>query len=54
MPVIRFELLVNLLKKAIKDFGNENPMRTNKFVKMLQDTVDKYHERRGQISEKEI
>lgn len=53
MPTTRFELLVKLLKKAIAEFGNANPMESKKFEQMLKDTVDEYHVRRGQISQQE-
>lgn len=45
MPCTKFELLVKLLRKAIKEYKKTNKTRAEHFYKLLQATVEEYHNR---------
>jgi len=45
MPCTKFELLVKLLRKAIKEYKKTNKSRAEHFYKLLQATVEEYHNR---------
>ena len=45
MPCTKFELLVKLLRKAIKEYKKTNKTRAEHFFKLLQATVEEYHNR---------
>ena len=49
MPYTRFQLLCKLLQRAIKGLGGRNKVRAEQFQKMLQETIDKYNNRRKRI-----
>ena len=45
MPCTKFELLVKLLRKAIKEYKKTNKIRAEHFYKLLQATIEEYHNR---------
>lgn len=45
LPNTRFQVLVNLLRKNIKDYGKTNRTRAEVFEKLLQDIIDQYNDR---------
>lgn len=45
MPCTKFELLVKLLRKAIKEYKKTNKSRADHFYKLLQATIEEYHNR---------
>lgn len=45
MPCTKFELLVKLLRKAIKEYKKTNKSRAEHFYKLLQATIEEYHNR---------
>lgn len=45
MPCTKFELLVKMLRKAIKEYSKTNKTRADHFQKLLQATLDEYHNR---------
>lgn len=45
MPCTKFELLVKMLRKAIKEYSKTNKSRADHFQKLLQATLDEYHNR---------
>lgn len=45
MPCTKFELLVKLLRKAIKEYKKTNKSRAEHFYKLFQATIEEYHNR---------
>jgi type I restriction enzyme R subunit len=45
MPCTKFELLVKLLRKAIKEYKKTNKVRAEHFTKLLEKTLEEYHNR---------
>ncbi len=45
LPCTKFELLVKMLRKAIKEYSKTNKSRADHFQKLLQATLDEYHNR---------
>lgn len=45
LPCTKFELLVKMLRKAIKEYSKTNKSRADHFQKLLQATLDEYHHR---------
>lgn len=45
MPCTKFELLVKMLRKAIKEYKKTNKTRADHFYKLLQATLEEYHNR---------
>ena len=45
MPNTKFQLLVKMLRKAIKDYAKTNKVRADHFEKLLQQTIDEYNTR---------
>lgn len=45
LPCTKFELLVKMLRKAIKEYCKTNKSRADHFQKLLQATLDEYHNR---------
>lgn len=45
MPNTRFQILVNLLRKSIKEYGKTNRTRAEVYEKLLQDVIDQYNNR---------
>jgi len=45
MPNTKFQLLVKMLRKAIKDYSRTNKVRADHFDKLLQQTIDEYNTR---------
>lgn len=45
MPCTKFELLVKMLKKVIKEYKKTNKTRADHFYKLLKQTVEQYHNR---------
>ncbi len=46
MPYTRFQLLCKLLQRAIKGLGGKNKGKADEFQKMLQETIDRYNNRK--------
>ncbi len=53
MPASKLELLVKMLRKQIKEYGKTNQMAAKKFSEMLEETIQRYHERRKSLSAEE-
>jgi len=45
MPHTKFQLLVQMLQKAIKEYSKTNKVRAEHFAKLLEETVDEYNTR---------
>lgn len=45
LPNTRFQILVNLLRRNIKDYGKTNRTRAEVYEKLLQDIIDQYNDR---------
>lgn len=45
MPNTKFQLLVKMLKKAIREYSKTNKIQAEKFEKLLGDTIDDYNTR---------
>lgn len=45
LPNTKFQLLVKLLKKTIKDYSRTNKVKAQQFLEMLEKVVDKYNNR---------
>lgn len=45
MPNTRFQILVSLLRKSIKEYGKTNRTRAEVYEKLLQDVIDQYNNR---------
>ena len=45
MPNTKFQLLVKMLKKAIREYSKTNKIQAEKFDKLLGDTIDEYNTR---------
>lgn len=45
LPNTRFEMLVKLLKKSIKEYGRTNRTRADVYQKLLQHVIDQYNDR---------
>lgn len=45
MPCTKFEMLVKLLRRAIKEYKKTNKTRAEHFYKLLQATLEEYHNR---------
>lgn len=45
LPCTKFELLAKMLRKAIKEYSKTNKTRADHFQKLLQATLDEYHNR---------
>ncbi len=50
LPATKLEVLVKLLRRQIKEYGNVNRVAAKKFQEMLEETIEKYHERRKSLS----
>lgn len=53
MPATKLELLIKMLKKAIKEYRKTNGVEAKKFQEMLEKTIEQYHERRKSLSAEE-
>ncbi len=53
LPATKLEMLIKLLKKAIKDYSNTNAVESKRFQEMLEKTIEIYHERRKALSAEE-
>lgn len=45
LPFTKFQLMVKLLKQAIRDYGKTNKVRADYFDRLLQQTIDDYNTR---------
>ena len=45
MPCTKFQLMVKVLKQAIKDYRNTNKVRADYFANLLEQTIDEYNTR---------
>ena len=50
MPATKLELLIKMLKKAIKDYSKTNQVAAKSFQELLEKTIEQYHERRKQLT----
>ncbi len=53
MPATKLEVLVKLLRRQIREFGRANQVEARKFQEMLEETIEKYHERRKSLPQEE-
>lgn len=53
LPATKLEVLVKMLRKAIKEYKNTNKIAAEKYEDLLKETLDKYHERRSALSAEE-
>lgn len=53
MPATKLELLVKMLRKQIKEYGNVNQLAAKTFQEMLERTIAQYHERRKHLNAEE-
>lgn len=53
LPATKLEVLVKMLRKAIKEYKNTNKIAAEKYEELLKETLDKYHERRSALSAEE-
>ncbi len=53
MPATKLEILVKMLRKAIKEYKNTNKVAAEKYEDLLQKTLDTYHDRRAKLSSEE-
>ena len=51
LPATKFELLIKLLKKQIKEYKKTNKVTAEKFEEMLDKTIEEYHSRRKTVSD---
>ena len=50
MPATKLELLVKMLRKQITEYGKTNQLAAKKYKEMLEETINKYHERRKHLT----
>ncbi len=53
MPATKLELLVKMLRKAIKEYSKTNQLAAKTFQEMLEKTIAEYHERRKHLTAEE-
>ena len=53
LPATKLEVLVKMLRKAIREYKNTNKIAAEKYEELLKETLDKYHERRSALSAEE-
>lgn len=53
LPATKLEVLVKMLRKAIKEYKSTNKIAAEKYEELLKETLDKYHERRSALSAEE-
>lgn len=53
MPATKLELLVKMIRKQIKEYGKVNRLAAASFQKMLEKTIEEYHERRKHLTAEE-
>ena len=53
MPASKLELLIKMLKKAIKEYSRVNQVEAKKFQELLEKTIEEYHERRKHLTAEE-
>lgn len=53
LPATKLEVLVKILRKAIREYKNTNKIAAEKYEELLKETLDKYHERRSALSAEE-
>lgn len=53
LPATKLELLIKMLRKQIKEYGNTNKLAAKKFQELLEATIKQYHERRKHLSAEE-
>lgn len=53
MPATKLELMIKLLKKQIKEYGETNGVAAKKFKEMLEKTIEEYHNRRKKLTAEE-
>ena len=53
MPASKLELLVKMLRKQITEYGKTNQATAKRFMEMLEETIQQYHERRKHVSAEE-
>ena len=53
MPATRLEALVKMLRRQTKEYQRTNQVAARKYQEMLEETIQRYHERRKKLSEEE-
>ena len=53
MPATKLELLVKMLRKQIKEYGEKNKLSAKTFQEMLEKTIEEYNERRKFLLDEE-
>ena len=49
MPATKLELLIKMLRKEIKEYGNVNQLAAKTFQELIEKTINEYHERRKHL-----
>ena len=53
MPATKLEILVKMLRKQIKEYSKVNQVAAKSFQKMLEKTIEEYHDRRKHLTAEE-
>ncbi|MEW6774084.1 MAG: HsdR family type I site-specific deoxyribonuclease [Bacteroidota bacterium] len=53
LPATKLEVLVKMLRKAIKEYKDTNKIAAEKYEEMLKKTLEEYHSRRASLSSEE-
>lgn len=53
MPATKLELLIKMIRKQIKEYSKINKFAAKTYQKMLEETIEAYHERRKHVSAEE-
>ena len=53
MPASKLELLVKMLRKQITEYSKTNQVAAKRFQEMLEETINRYHERRKRLTTEE-
>lgn len=53
MPATKLELLVKMIRKQIKEYGQTNNLAAKTYQEMLEKTINEYHERRKHLAAEE-
>ncbi len=53
MPATKLELLVKMIRKQIKEYGQTNNLAAKTYQEMLEKTINEYHERRKHLASEE-
>lgn len=53
LPATKLEVLIKMLRKAIKEYKDTNKIAAEKYEELLNKTLEKYHSRRASLSSEE-